>query len=58
MYRISIYDGKWFGNIKAPIAPCTFAEFLAEWNAIDLPGTEYIEFKTEEDLSLFLLRWS
>lgn len=31
---------------------------LAIYKAVDLPGTIYIEFEHERDLTMFLLRWS
>ena len=31
---------------------------LAEWQGINVVNTLYIEFPSEEDVTLFLLRWS
>lgn len=31
---------------------------LLEWNALNVEQTEFIDFPSEEDATLFLLRWS
>lgn len=31
---------------------------LEQWNAKNVPLTPYIEFKSEEDATLFIIRWS
>ena len=36
----------------------TINECLDAWNACDVPGTPYIEFRSDNDALLFLLKWS
>jgi len=34
------------------------SKLLLEWRAINIEKTEYIDFTSEQDLMLFMLRWS
>ena len=42
----------------ADIYDTMFDEELAKFNAIDIPNSEFIEFKSEEDSTIFLLRFA
>lgn len=36
----------------------TINECLDAWNACDVPDTPYIEFRSDNDALLFLLKWT
>ena len=36
----------------------TIDDCVRPWGAIDLASTEYIEFETEQKMTIFLLKWS
>ncbi len=61
-YKLSIFTGTWWFNIKkillAPDINMSLEEEIMMYGARNLPGTEFIEFDTEEQMTLFLLKWS
>lgn len=72
MYRISInnsdgFGTQWWRNLVNHISVLykdkgsTFNEMfkfeLKQYNAVDVPGTPYIDFETEEDIVIFKLKF-
>lgn len=45
-------DQEWFTN------KTRLEQSLAKFNAFDVPDTEFIAFRNEKDMVLFILRWS
>jgi hypothetical protein len=61
-YKLSIFEGTWWANIKnvllASDVNTSLTEEIVTYGGRNLSGTEFIEFDTEEQLTLFLLKWS
>lgn len=57
-----IYDHKtysvWNNFTDALPYHQSVSQALKDWNARNVFNSEYIEFETEKDLTMFLLRWS
>ena len=46
-------NGRWvFDSSKS------LNQVLEEWNATDMPGTDYVNFRSEYDAVIFLITWS
>lgn len=65
-YRVSVFinDSEtehhlWYANFKNANFPIHFRpEVLAQYNAIDIWDSPFLEFETEQDFMMFVLKFS